>query len=138
MVVRILMPSERMYMEWDLDLLHPDEAFGLFILFAPEHPMHPCQAAPEGYRCERLGADELNGVAADRWQIEETDEYGDTWLSQVWFDRESGLVLRIEEEEDVVVEFRNYEFEPQPAHLFEVPEDYEPLAMPDFSQPGND
>ena len=141
MTMRMVMPAEMMYVEMSMDVaefLESDDMDLFFAIAAPDHPDHPCQTFPERVDCRHVGSEQVNGVQADRWEIEVTDEAGDVWAQTLWFDPEEVVVVRLEYDDGNTVHFRDYRFGPQPAELFEVPEGYERFELPPgMPFPGN-
>ena len=140
-VVRVLVPDEMMYAYIEMDLeafIHDDGSDVLFAATAPDHPEHACQALAEIVSCEHVANQAIDGVEAELWELEFTDEDGEERLQRLWFDREREVVLRLEDDEGTVLEFRNHQFEPQAEELFEVPEGYQRFDPPPGAPlPGN-
>ncbi len=79
-------------------------------------------AAPEG-KIESLGKETIDGKEADKYRV--TYEEGSGLM---WIDAKTHLPLRMESE-GTRVDFKNYQFGPQPAELFEVPKGYEVMDL---------
>jgi hypothetical protein len=77
---------------------------------------------PQG-QVERIGQEEIDGHLADKYKI--TYEQGSGLM---WIDAATNLPLRMESQGSVV-QFKNYDFSPKPATLFEIPKGYEVTDM---------
>ena len=69
--------------------------------------------------CKKLGADTVNGHAAEKWQFSRAD-HGRNIVWTAWIDRSLDAVVKVQREQ-VAFELLNAHFGPQPAGLFVVP-----------------
>lgn len=78
---------------------------------------------PQG-QIEALGQETVNGRVANKYKA----SYGEQGSGLMWMDAETNLPIRMESE-GKVVDFKNYQFGPQPAEKFAPPKDYEVKDM---------
>jgi hypothetical protein len=82
---------------------------------------------PPGTKIVYVGEEKLGDQPAKKYTM--TSEAGDGLM---WFDASSGAPLRMEGEYEgkkSVVEWKNYQVEPQKAELFEIPKSYDVMDM---------
>jgi outer membrane lipoprotein-sorting protein len=84
----------------------------------PADKAEPAASAPGG-GIEFVGQETIDGKAADKYKV--TTPEGD---GTMWVDAQNNLPLRMESG-DGVVEFKNYQFGPQPPELFQPPKGME-------------
>ena len=72
---------------------------------------------------ELLGREKIDGVQTDKYKVATPEGDG-----LMWVDAEKNLPVRMEAQGSKV-DFKNYDFEPQPASVFEVPKGYEVMDM---------
>ena len=84
--------------------------------------------ADKSYRVERLGTEDLEGRACDKFKVE-----GGGSVAYFWADRTTHAPVRIKDA-TALLDWKNYHVGPQPAALFEPPADYQTLEMPDLEQ----
>jgi hypothetical protein len=94
------------------------------LVLSPEHPAHPCALRPVQAHCFAEGRDDVAGEGAERWLVELEDGFGYVESFTVWVDGD-GRVVRTAYPDGYVVDFVDFRPGPQPAELFEIPEDYE-------------
>jgi uncharacterized protein DUF4412 len=83
----------------------------------------PQPAAEPSTKIEKLGQEKIDGRTADKYRISYEQGSG-----LMWIDAERQLPLRMEAEGSTV-EFKDYDFGPQPAELFQPPKGYEIMDM---------
>lgn len=112
----VLMPEQKMYMEQPMD---------------PSAGVRAGVESEGNATLEPLGQETFDGRSVEKVKVTTTDANGSTVVYQ-WIDSD-GLPAKVEAEDGSwSVEYRNKAAGPQPADLFEVPADYQPLAMPDI------
>jgi hypothetical protein len=115
-VAHMLMPDEKMAMKIDFS-----QAMGEI-----DVPGEMVASLPPSAR--QVGTERIDGKEAAVYEVTEGPNRGKFWL---WTER--GLPLRIEAQSpqgNVLVEFTNYQFGPQPESLFELPPDTEVIEFP--------
>jgi len=83
----------------------------------------PQPEQPQG-QIEALGQETVNGRVANKYKA----SYGEQGSGLMWMDAETNLPIRMESE-GKVVDFKNYDFAPQPAEKFAPPKGYEVRDM---------
>ena len=113
----MLMPEQRMYMEFRTDQNSPmaqnapkfDEMF---------RGNDPC-AGREGATCKKLGTESINGRTCDKWEV--TQKSGKT--ETFWIDQKLHFPIKIVNG-DITTQYTNIKEGPQDAALFKVPDGY--------------
>lgn len=82
------------------------------------------QAAQNDGFVTLIGKDRIDGKQLDKYEV----DYGDKGKGTMWVDPENNLPLRMEAQ-DMKIDFKNYQFGPQPKEAFEVPKGYEVTDM---------
>ena len=100
----------------------------------PDDPGSPCQTAREGFTCNKLGVETVNGRETDKWEFIRTQR-GQRMRAVFWFDRKLRTPIRKEFPGDYVSELRDIQEGVQPAQLFTVPREYKKIELP-TQQPG--
>jgi len=121
----VVMPQQHMYMEMHSDQLIRRRNFD----WKMYDRSNPCATEPDT-NCKKVGADILNGRNCDRWEFARANAGG---TSTVWIDQKTGIPIKRQMAEGVVVELSNIQEGPQPDSLFEVPPGYQKMeagAMP--------
>jgi outer membrane lipoprotein-sorting protein len=77
------------------------------------------QASPSDGHVTLIGKDTIDGKQVDKYDV----DYGDKGKGTMWVDPENNLPLRMEAQ-DTKIDFKNYQFGPQPKDAFEVPKGY--------------
>lgn len=95
----------------------------------PDEPGSPCEARKEGFSCNKLGVENVNGRQADKWAFITTQQ-GETMRAVFWFDRKLRTPIRKEFPGGFVSELRDIKEGPQPAHLFTIPQGYKKIELP--------
>ena len=85
--------------------------------------VQPAPEQPQG-QIEALGQETVNGRLANKYKA----SYGDQGSGLMWMDAENNLPIRMESE-GKGIDFKNYDFSPQPAEKFAPPKDYEVRDM---------
>ncbi|MGE5527816.1 MAG: DUF4412 domain-containing protein [Patescibacteria group bacterium] len=120
MVVWVLMPADKMYMEIDLA---KNKTYQYYV-------NNPDMIADT----EDLGTETVNGYVCQKVQYTYKDKSLGTMVQ--WFSQRLQFAIKMEMKSRSVtttIEYRNIVEGPQPDSLFEVPADYEKFAMPSFS-----
>ena len=99
----------------------------------PDDPGSRCQAEREGFTCNKLGEEDLNGRRADKWEFTTTRQ-GQTMRAVFWFDRKLRTPIRKEFPGGYVSELRDIQEGVQPTTLFTVPEEYKKIEIPTQQQ----
>ena len=99
----------------------------------PDEPGSPCQEGREGFTCNKLGVENVNGRATEKWEFIATQQ-GQTMRAVYWFDRKLRMPIRKEFPGSHVSELRDIREGPQPAHLFTVPQGYKKIEFPSEGQ----
>jgi hypothetical protein len=94
----------------------------------PDEPGHFCQEQQEGLTCQKLGTESVNGRQADKWEFIMAQR-GRRMRSLVWLDQTLRIPVR-EESQFGTRELRELVEGPQPDHLFELPEGYTKVEVP--------
>jgi hypothetical protein len=81
--------------------------------------------------CKKVGADTIDGRAAEKWQFGRTD-HGKNIVWTAWIDRSLDAVVKVQREQ-VAFELLNVHFGPQPNELFVVPT--VPAVLPQKQSP---
>jgi len=82
-------------------------------------PTAPPQVVPK-----LIGRETIDGRATDKYEV----DYGDQGKGTMWIDAEKNLPVRMEAEGSRI-DFKNYQFVPQAADAFEIPEGYQVTDM---------
>ncbi len=113
----VLMPSEKMYME---------------------HPIDRLAAAKTAVQSEgevdrvAMGKETIDGKDTDKFRVTYKDGQGTTTVFQ-WIDS-NGIPVKVASEDGKwSVEYKNISANPQPESLFEVPSDYQSMAIPNMA-----
>lgn len=117
--VYMLMPSQKMYMQVSLD---EEGSEALRALSAPvRSSLHPCSSK---WSCKNLGRETVAGRPAEKYEMTHEGE-----KMVIWIDGELHfpVLVRDENDEGTYSEMKLLEVVPgpQPAHLFELPKDYQ-------------
>ncbi len=99
----------------------------------PDEPGSPCQAAREGFTCNKLGVETVNGRQTDKWEFI-TARRGQSMRAVFWFDRKLRTPIRKEFPGGYVSELRDIREGAQPAQLFTVPQGYKKIDLPTRQQ----
>lgn len=73
---------------------------------------------------ERVGSEDVHGVAADKYRVESQDGQGRPVRGHLWISREHRIMVRMDLTKDgerTVMELKNLQVGPQPDALFEPP-----------------
>ena len=95
----------------------------------PDDPGSPCQAGTEGFSCNKLGVESIDGRPADKWEFITTQQ-GQTMRAVFWFDHRLRTPIRKEFPGGYLSELRDIQEGTQPAHLFTVPQGYKRIELP--------
>ncbi len=95
----------------------------------PDDPGSPCQAGTEGFSCNKLGVESIDGRPADKWEFVTTQQ-GQTMRAVFWFDHRLRTPIRKEFPGGYLSELRDIQEGTQPAHLFTVPQGYKRIELP--------
>ncbi len=95
----------------------------------PDEPGSPCQEGREGFTCNKLGVENINGRQTEKWEFITTQQ-GQTMRAIFWFDRKLRTPVRKEFPGSHVSELRDIREGTQPAHLFTVPQGYKKIEFP--------
>lgn len=95
----------------------------------PGEPGSPCSQQGRGLVCKNLGAEKVNGRTTEKWEFVMSRKK-QSWRTLVWVDRTLGVPVREEVPGKFLQELRDIRVGPQPASLFQVPEDYRKIEMP--------
>ncbi len=99
----------------------------------PDEPGSPCQEGREGFTCNKLGIENINGRQTEKWEFITTQQ-GQTMRAVFWFDRKLRTPIRKEFPGSHVSELRDIREGTQPAHLFAVPQGYKEIELPSQEQ----
>ncbi len=99
----------------------------------PDEPGSPCLEGREGFTCNKLGVENIDGRQTEKWEFITTQQ-GQTMRAVFWFDRKLRMPIRKEYPGGRVSEVRDIQEGPQPAHLFMVPQGYEKIELPTQQQ----
>jgi hypothetical protein len=113
----MLMPEQRMYMEFRTDQNSP------MTQHAPKFEEmfrgnDPC-AGREGATCKKLGTESINGRTCDKWEV--TQKGGKT--ETLWIDQKLHFPIKIVNG-DITTQYTNIKEGPQDPSLFKVPDGY--------------
>ncbi|MEO5376677.1 MAG: hypothetical protein H7832_02655 [Magnetococcus sp. DMHC-6] len=61
----------------------------------PDDPQSNCNQ-PKGPTCTKVGQEKVNGIPADKWHIQVTDQAGQSLLISLWSDPSRKIILRQE------------------------------------------
>lgn len=99
----------------------------------PEEPGSPCQEGREGFTCNKLGMENVNGRQTDKWEFITTRQ-GQTVRAVFWVDRRLRTPIRKEFPGGHLSELRDIKEGVQPAHMFTVPQGYKKIDLPTQQQ----
>lgn len=120
--VYMLMPSRKMYMQVPMDEEGNEALVALAIPI--RSPLHPCNGK---WTCQSLGRETVAGRTTEKYAMTDEEE-----TTTVWIDRELHFPVQVRDENDegVYSEMKLLEVVPgpQPAHLFELPKDYQSFS----------
>ena len=128
----ILIPDEKMYMEIPLDQAS-DQIAGMG--FGQEAELRLEGDIPENFK--KVGTETIAGLETTKYRGEiEDDDTGGSGTATYWV-TDSGIVAKMEYEgvdedgkpQKMVMELRELKIGKQPAKLFELPADYEPMRL---------
>ena len=125
----MLMPAQRMYMEFNSDQGMVARRPGMAPNIKPmADPDNPC-AGDSGMTCKNLGVEEVNGRSCDHWQMTDKDGH----VINSWVDQKLHFPIK-SVTQDTTWQLTNIkEGEPE-ASLFEVPAGYRKMDMGQMMQ----
>lgn len=85
----VLFPAERTYIEQQ----RPPGSELPAVAGGGRPTINPCQGAPEGVRCRKLGTEVIDGRQTQRWEIV-TEQQGRTMRTEQWIDVERGMPIK--------------------------------------------
>lgn len=113
----IMMNDQRMYMEMAGDR-NPMARRMNTPQIKPFDPQNPC-ADQEGYTCNKVGTESVNGRSCDKWEIK-----GPNGTDTVWIDQKIHFPVRSVSSDGATFNLTNIKEGPQPDSDFEVPAGY--------------
>ena len=124
----MLMPEQRMYMEFRTDQNSPmtqhapkfDEMF---------RGNDPC-AGREGATCKKLGTESINGRTCDKWEVTPKTGKPETF----WIDQKLHFPIKMING-DITTQYTNIKEGPQDPALFKVPDGYQKMDMGGMGRP---
>jgi hypothetical protein len=124
-----LMPDQHMYMEFTAEqAMMARRGMGPGIKPFTD-PNNPC-ANQDGWTCKNLGVEQVNGRAADHWQI--TDKNGK--VTNAWVDQKVHFPIKSVTQDGSIWQLTNIKEGEQQASLFEIPEGYQKMDMGQMMQ----
>ncbi len=89
------------------------------------------EQTPDGATTEMrlLGKEQIAGRTTEKWEMKVTQQQN-VFRSYQWYDPQLEYAIREEMPGKLVRELRNIKVGPQPAHLFQVPQDFKKLQPP--------
>lgn len=120
--VRMLMPSQHMYMEMNSSMAAGMAGRQRTPQVHMYDPTNPCSAA-QGETCKQVGVETMNGYVCSKW------EFSGKSNMTVWISQKLHFPIKSVQQDGTTVEFNNISESAQDSNLFEVPSDYRKMDL---------
>jgi hypothetical protein len=120
----LLVPEQKMAMEMASIMSGVGR---MYLGFLPTGSAIPCNNALLKDLCEKLGTEKVNGRSVEKWRFSNSKDGGRA--STLWIDNDLKMLVRMEGPTDTL-DMKNFQEGKQDDSLFEVPKDYQLMAMP--------